>query len=260
MDAGNFTGLNLIYDPTTTVANPNGSGYIRTQYTNNQIPSTEFNALGQSILAMYPLPNTTGNANNYRSEVTNDLYNSNAIFRGDVQLTDKSSMFGRFALTEYNLTSAAVLPSPAGEPIKRLVPTRALGYGYTHTFSTNMVNEVRLSWDRTILNEACLTPLNPLVPGMLDPKINCGTANVCITGYTAIATQPSCCSNTPLYKSSGVWDLSDNLSKSIGQTPAEGRGRLSVSPLVYDCPQFRPGNFDLQRGFHSEPAVPVRDG
>lgn len=258
MDEGNFTGLNPIYDPTTLAPNPNGSGYIRTEYTNNQIPSSEFNSLGQSILAMYPKPDTSGNANNYRSEVTNDLYNSNAIFRGDVQLTDKSSMFGRFAFTQYNLTAAAVLPSPAGNSVKRLVPTRAFGYGYTHTFSTNLVNEVRLSWDRTILNELNLTPLNPIVPGMLDPKITSGTADVAITGYTAISTQPACCGNTPLYKSSGVWDLADNLSESRGKhvlkfgadflylrmytiAPNSARGTLSYTGVFTQNPQSRSG-------------------
>ncbi len=258
MDEGNFSGLSPIYDPSTTVANPSGSGYVRTEYTNNMIPSSEFNSVGQSILAMYPQPDSSGNANNYRSEVTQDLYNSNALFRGDYQMTDKSSMFGRFAFTQYNLLAAAVLPTPAGDPVRRLVPTRALGYGYTHTFSTSMVNEVRFSWDGLTLNESCLTPLNPIVGGMLDPKINCGTANVSITGYTAIDTQPSCCSNTPLNKTSGVWDLSDNLTRTWGKhlfkvgadflylrmytiAPNSARGTLTYSGVFTQNPQSRSG-------------------
>lgn len=52
----------VIYDPTTTRANPSGSGYIRDPFPNNSIPSNRFDKVGVNILGLYPLPNTAGNS------------------------------------------------------------------------------------------------------------------------------------------------------------------------------------------------------
>src|SRR5262249_45132719 len=55
-----------------------------------------------------------------------------------------------------------------------------------------------------------------IIPGSLDPLITSGTPIFNVTGWAALGSQPSCCGNSPLRKSSGVWDFADNVSKSFG--------------------------------------------
>ena len=48
----------VIYDPLTTVQNPDGS-YTRKPFPNNQIPASRINAVGSNIAGYYPAPTTT---------------------------------------------------------------------------------------------------------------------------------------------------------------------------------------------------------
>jgi len=51
-----------IYDPTTTRANPSGTGWVRDPFPGNKIPSYRFDKVGANILGLYPTPNTAGNS------------------------------------------------------------------------------------------------------------------------------------------------------------------------------------------------------
>src|SRR6185369_10949893 len=48
-----------IYDPSTTRANPNGSGFIRDPFPGNVIPTNRLDPVGQKVLNFYPAPNRT---------------------------------------------------------------------------------------------------------------------------------------------------------------------------------------------------------
>src|SRR5262249_55469951 len=50
----------VIYDPATTV------GSIRQPFPNNSIPVARFDTVAASLLQRYPLPTSSGTANNYR--------------------------------------------------------------------------------------------------------------------------------------------------------------------------------------------------
>jgi len=258
MHQGNFGGLAQLYDPFSTVANPSGAGFVRTPYTKNIITPTEISPIGQTLVNWYPLPNKPGNGNNYAFNVAQDFYNSNAIFRGDVQVTDKISMFARIMLTQNTLNADASLPAPAQSPAFRSAPTRGFGYGYTHALGANMVNELRVSWTRVTERADMTNPLNPVIPGTLDPKIDAGTPTINITGFATLGATAGCCGNDPLLKSSSVWDLSDNVSKSKGKhllkfgadilyirpstfAPNVARGTLGYTGVFTQNPQSRTG-------------------
>ncbi len=59
--------LSTIYNPFTTTAG--GTGFVRTPFPGNVIPSSMFDAIGAKAVSLYPLPNTPGsaltNANNF---------------------------------------------------------------------------------------------------------------------------------------------------------------------------------------------------
>jgi hypothetical protein len=213
---GNF-GSTPIFDPASNAPNPNGSGTVRTQFPNNIIPASRFNSIGQQILAFYPLPNLPGIVNNYASEDPQTQKTKNFVVRGDVQISSKDTLFVRGSVIRYNTFVTTALPAPAQDPVNRFIPSDGMGIGYTRTFTATLVNELRFSWTRITVGNDETTALNPIINGMLDSRIQHGTPTINVTGIASIGSQPSCCGNSPLDKSSGVWDLSDNLSKSFGK-------------------------------------------
>ena len=257
MRAGNFGSTN-IYDPATTA--PAGSGFVRTQFPGNTIPANRFDAVAQKILDLYPLPNQPGPlANNYSRDIPQLTQSHNAVIRGDWQLGAKDSMFWRGAVTRYDLSAAANLPPPAQGAAVRAIKSEGIGYGYTRAFTNTLVNEMRFSWTRMFVDQDQTGALDPIVPGLLDPAIQHGTANVSISGgFSAIGAQPGAVGNSPLKKSSGVWDLSDNVSKAFNKhllkfgtdvqiirpttfSALNGRGTVGFTGVFTQDPQKRSG-------------------
>lgn len=257
MRNGDF-GSTPIYDPFSTQCNAANTVCTRTRFANNTIPAGSVSSIGQSILNRYPLPNRPGAANNYVQTSPQDSFNHNAIFRGDVQLNANSSMFARLALTRYHILGNPALPPPAQTPVRRTVDSWGIGYGFTHTFSSTVVNEFRLNWTRFTLSQDATLALDQIVPGMIDPQIHSSIPTFGVTGFATIGAQAPCCGNDPLTKSSGVWDIADNVSKSMGRhllkfgfealyirpttfTALAGRGSMTFNGVFSQNPSARPG-------------------
>lgn len=252
MQQGNF-GSTAVFDPLSTAPNPNGSGYIRTQFPGNVIPASRFDKIGQQLVGYYPLPNQSGTANNYAANVPNLQDNHNMVVRGDVQLSAKDSIFVRGSVTRFTQNAFTTLPAPAQDPVARDIPSEGIGVGYTRTFTATLVNELRFSWTRLTINNDEITPLNELVDGTLDPSIKHGTPTFNVTGFAAIGAQPGCCGNSPLQKSSGVWDTSDNVSKSFGRHQLKfGADIQVIRPATYAALSGR-GSFGFNGVFTQDP-------
>jgi hypothetical protein len=98
--AGNFAGVSTIYNPyTPTQATINGtSQYVRSQFTNNQIPASLLNPVALAALAYFPLPNVTGNSSfNYSKTGTSGALDDKYDTRFDQNFSDKWHMFLRFS-------------------------------------------------------------------------------------------------------------------------------------------------------------------
>lgn len=219
MRQGNF-GSTAIFDPLSTTANPKGSGSVRTEFPNNVVPVSRFDPLGQKFLDYYPLPDLPGQANNFDDYTRNvpDLKtNHNLVVRGDMQISANDSIFVRGSEIRSSEVADNTLPAPAQPPADRIVNSSGIGTGYTRIFTATLVNEFRFSWTRVTINQDETTPLDEIVPGLLDPSIKHGTPTLNVTGYAAVGAQPGSLGNSPLVKSSGVWDISDNVSKSSGR-------------------------------------------
>ncbi len=256
MVQGKF-GTTNVFDPASLAPNPNGTGSIRMQFPGNTIPASRFDPIGSKVANFYPAPVLSGLANNYIRNVPQFTVNKNLVLRGDVQLSPLDSMFARFSITRSNVNAFATLPNPAQAATTRAIRSEGLGYGYTRTISPSMVNEFRFTWTTLIIDQDETDPLNPIVNGVLDPAILHGTANVNVSGgFASIGGQSANVGNSPLIKSSGVWDFSDNVSKSFGRhllkfgtnfqliRPAtfaalNGRGTLGFTGVFSQNPQAR---------------------
>lgn len=109
---GNFAGLNRIFDPITTKTNPaNPSQSIRSEFAGGRIPLDRINPIAQTIINLYPLPQTTGLVNNYTYQPEKTQNNDTLDGKVDYRLSDKDTAFARYS---FNNTTTVL---PAGCPV-----------------------------------------------------------------------------------------------------------------------------------------------
>lgn len=148
-----------IYDPTTTT--PSGSTFTRTQFPGNKI-NRPLDPVSVAIEnAIYPTPNRTSsdpcqaatNTNNFQSVKANIRSMYQSLGRLDYRLSEKQTLFGRYAYyvnnTDNGSTNGSYLPSP-------IVAHRYDSFGSqsailedTYTFSSTLINEARIAVTRT---------------------------------------------------------------------------------------------------------------
>lgn len=105
---GNLSGLPQVYDPYTTVLNPDGSVASRQPYLNNQITSSEINPVAQALLkAWYPPPNFPAGVIpgvNYMIPAPSITDSDQWSVRADHQFGPKDTFYGRY--TDWRLDSS----------------------------------------------------------------------------------------------------------------------------------------------------------
>jgi hypothetical protein len=163
-----------IYDPASTVSNGAG-GFTRTIFANGTIPLDRIDPVALALLARYPMPTSTGTANNYR-RVDNEVDNQDQFdVRLDQRLSGKDQIFGRLSRFAGTFLPVTPLPEGSGTTTGTLGPqdtkSWALAANYQRTFSANVLNEVRFGDTRRSvlrsaaqLNSAAGSALN--IPGI----------------------------------------------------------------------------------------------
>jgi hypothetical protein len=148
----NTGALTPIYDTATTVANPNGSGFVRTPFAGNIIPANRIDPVAKAINARYPDPNITpvgANAftqsNNYLSVNRGMQSMKQYTIRGDHRFSDRDSMYVRFTYyNAYTNNCPCTFPSFALNGRYDNFGTRNIAFDEIHTFSSRLINELRI--------------------------------------------------------------------------------------------------------------------
>jgi hypothetical protein len=134
-----------IYDPVTTAAS--GTGFTRTPFANGTIPTGRMDPVAVALLARFPLPTSSGTANNYR-RTDNEVDDQNQFdLRLDHRFGDKDQTFGRLSRFSAWFLPVTPLPEGSGTTTGTLGPqdtqSWAFASNYQRTFSANVLNEVR---------------------------------------------------------------------------------------------------------------------
>ncbi len=155
----------VIYDPTTYNASTN----TRTPFAGNIIPTSQLDPIARNLLAIFPLPNLSGNTNNFR---VNNLAAQNEDqydIRIDDVLSEKDSMFGRFTHGTASITfpNTPVLINGQINPLAFAQGTATAGSLRTnqapstqatlqeiHQFTPNVSNQLALGYTRFALSVA----------------------------------------------------------------------------------------------------------
>ena len=132
-----------IFDPATTV------GSSRAAFPGNTIPLGRMDPVALALLQRYPLPTSSGTANNYQRTV-NEIDNQD---QWDARLdhrfsSNRDQVFGRVSYFRDAFVPVTPLPDGSGVTSSTLGPQDttawALASNYQHTFSSNVLNELRI--------------------------------------------------------------------------------------------------------------------
>jgi hypothetical protein len=155
-----------IYDPSTTMPNPAGNGYVRTKFPGNAFGTSRMDAVALAVLKYMPAPNIAPtdpktNIDNFYSEPTTAIDQDVIAARIDNRISSKDNIFVRFA-GNLNVTHTAGDGLGAPDPAARNDTRKNYNFavGETHTFSPTVLNEFRASMVRQVL-----TFISPSVGG-----------------------------------------------------------------------------------------------
>lgn len=149
---GNFSGINAIFDPLSTT-----SQSTRTRFPGDQIPASRINPIAQTIINMYPLPQTGGLVNNYTYQPLKTQNNDTADGRVDYRFSDANTFFARYSFNNTNTVIPAGCPvAPNGlnpdcdEGRSGTAHQRAQGaqLNDAHVFGPHLVMEVKSGYSR----------------------------------------------------------------------------------------------------------------
>src|SRR5688572_1036688 len=143
----------VIYDPNTTRPNPNGTGFIRDPFPNNQIPANRIHPLAAKLLAMVPQPNLPDVSNNYA--VTRDAIRLRHQMdaRVDHSISNNSKLYVRYSLTNRDDR----IPGPYDAPLIGTTQFQQaikdqfssnFAIGQTHVLGSSRVHGVRIGYNR----------------------------------------------------------------------------------------------------------------
>jgi hypothetical protein len=137
-----------IYDPSTTA--PNGAGaFTRTQFPNNTIPLDRMDPIARALLLRFPEPASAGTANNYRRTASEiDDQNQWDVRLDHVVASNRDRAYARLSNFRGTFEPVTPLPEGSGTTTGTLGPqdttSWALATNYQHTFSSNLLNELRV--------------------------------------------------------------------------------------------------------------------
>ena len=158
---GNFSGLGTsgcapitIYDPSTTVADPNNPGqYTRQPFPNNTIPSNKISPIATAILKYYPQPNLPGQACTSAQNVfltsPVPINNYNLSGRVDYNITPTKRLSGRYGRDNLDWGFANYFGNIADTDGRHILDPRfTVVLEYTDTLTPTLLLDSRIGLNR----------------------------------------------------------------------------------------------------------------
>jgi len=148
---------NQIFDPTTSTQITPGV-FCRTPFANNTIPTANFSAAAQKLIAGLPLPNQApkstdvfGYLNNYTYSASAPNTNTSYTIRIDQNLSEKSKIFATYSTRQnFKLTASPDFPEPFNNSgYIQTFTTHYTRAGWDYTFTPTLLNHLNLGYNRT---------------------------------------------------------------------------------------------------------------
>jgi hypothetical protein len=149
-----------LYDPSTTVCAPACNAATRTPFPNNQIPSTEINAMGQKLINLYPLPNIncTMPCNNYLVPLHDSITTNNETMRVDQNFGDKDRLYFTANLRSDDEPRPSMLPYSGSI---NSTTAQLFALNWEHTVNANTINTLRIGYNHLFYQSVQETAYGP---------------------------------------------------------------------------------------------------
>jgi hypothetical protein len=195
-----------IYDPATTRTDSTGV-IIRDPFPSNTIPADRMDPAAVGLLNRYPLPTTSGTANNY-SRVGNESDNlDQGDFRVDHMIRNQDRVFGRYSYAVGISSPVTPLPDGSGTLTSGVLGqsrtvANSFASSYVHTFGASMTNELRVGYTSRSLNLAAAQLASPASDSLGIPGIPSNAAfgnampSFVISGFQQLGPSLSAYSDT----------------------------------------------------------------
>jgi hypothetical protein len=276
---GNNTYMGEIFnDFTTQVSSLNPDGYcsypIGTDshgnptniFTGNAGINTTIDPLAARLSALFPTPNANIDGNNYLAEPKRSLDQNNFDVRIDHTISAHDGIFGRFSYESQ--------PSFAPSPFNNALDGGAFSDGYqqnsyrsaaiseTHTFSPNVVNELRFGYNRINSHRFQLNyntnvsaqlnfpgvPFGPDNGGLPQITIDDGTATIGSSGFL------------PSIEKQNAYVVDENLTMVHGRHSMKFGTELRFIEFTIFQPAASRGTMDFESDLTDNPAAPTTGG
>ena len=191
-----------IFDPysTTTYNCSNGQAVaLRTPISNNGqvnvMPTGMINAVGRNILNVYPQPTTGDLAQNYVTGQPHSNDQDSFDVRFDYRFRDEDQIFAAYSFGDVRSSRPGPLGMLGGSdccPSQSKSRAQHVGLGYTHTFSSTLLNDLHGGWFRYAVNALPFNYGNTAGNDLQIPNANrgdinsSGLTNIDISGITPI--------------------------------------------------------------------------
>jgi hypothetical protein len=212
--AGSVNGIKYptIYDPST--GKP---------FANNQVPAGRLDPFATKIMALFPLPNLSGQLNNFARNAlltdSNDSYDG----RADWVASTSDSVFVRYSYSNrsrfipgfYGGIADGTSTSAWG---RQTLKAQNLAIGWTHTFAPTLINELRIGFLRNV-SVAQQDPfgknqVDQFVPGVPEnPAVAGGISQISLANFTFIGSPDF----LPKQQVPQQYQWFDALSKTVGK-------------------------------------------
>ncbi len=202
-------------------------------YSNNQIPSSQWDPLGAKIVALYPDPNLAGTVvpsgrtiENYGA-VRPDRENTHKFdIRSDYYATQKDQLSFRYSFLQQNIYRSAIFPGNTADCGSQNCNTglqynrnQSMGASWTHSLSPSLVNVFRFGYYRTYATFAHTSETGPTATEFGFQGIPSGTPKtgglprIQISNYQELGTR----NFRPQFQKPHLYGLLDNISLSKGK-------------------------------------------
>jgi hypothetical protein len=268
MRRGDFSETAAIYDPVTTSPNPNGSGFIRTVFPANQIPSNRWDPITAKLINAYPTPTNSGRFNNYLANlVQNQVWNQGDV-RMDHQASPKDNFFARWSIQNTETRVPSTFPPVSIPGLSQPVglgdegsfagtsfqPAQHAVFSYVRVISPSLLNEFRMGLNRFRVDYLA----DQFAPGAaLGNKLGIVNSNVTPNEQNLPIFSPSSyfgigqTRSLPIFRRENTFQYLDNMSATLGKHTLkwgvdvrrrqltiyqtnQGNGRFNFSPAFTD--------------------------
>jgi Carboxypeptidase regulatory-like domain/TonB dependent receptor len=232
----------------------------------NIFPAGLIDPLAARLSALFPAPNVNINGSNYLAEPKRTENQDNFDVRVDHNLSDKDTLFGRFSFEN----QPGYEPSPFNNALDggafqdgyQNNSYRSVAISESHTFSQEMINELRFGYNRINAHRFQLNydnnvaaelgfpgvPYGPNNGGLPSIAINDGTTGIGSSGYL------------PSIEKQNAFVIAENLTKVHGRHSLKFGTELRFIEFTIFQPAASRGSLDFSSDFTDNPGAPTTGG